>query len=173
MLALVIGGSGSGKSEYAEKLVCSLRSRRVYLATMRSGDPESSERIERHRSMRAGKGFVTVEKETDAGEAGPFPDSAVLLEDMGNLLANEVYRRNGIAAAEAADKILRDISVLYDGCGDLVIVSNDVFSGGLLYDNETKEYMMGLAYINREIAKRADLVAEVVCGIPDLLKEPG
>ena len=166
MLALVIGGSGSGKSKYAEELICSLEIRRVYLATMRSEDSESRERIERHRRMRAGKGFVTVEKEKDAG------DSAVLLEDMGNLLANEMYSGDGITARGAADKIIRDISRLYDACRDLVIVTNDVFSGGMLYDRETKEYMMGLADINREIAKKSDLVAEVVCGLPYLLKEP-
>ena len=61
MLALVTGGSGSGKSAWAEDLVLSLgEGRRIYIATMYPFDEESHRRIERHRKMRAGKGFETV-----------------------------------------------------------------------------------------------------------------
>ena len=34
MRTLVVGGSGSGKSAYAEQLACSRSSDRVYVATM-------------------------------------------------------------------------------------------------------------------------------------------
>ena len=62
MLILVSGGSGSGKSEFAEGLVVSSGlSERMYLATMQVWDEESVRRVERHRQMRAGKGFATLE----------------------------------------------------------------------------------------------------------------
>ena len=62
MLILVSGGAGSGKSEFAEGLVTSSGlGQRVYLATMRVWDAESVRRVERHRQMRAGKGFETLE----------------------------------------------------------------------------------------------------------------
>ena len=62
MLILVSGGSASGKSEFAEGLVtASGLETRAYLATMQVWDAESERRVERHRRMRAGKGFVTVE----------------------------------------------------------------------------------------------------------------
>ena len=62
MLILVSGGSASGKSEFAEGLVtASGLETRAYLATMQVWDAESERRVERHRRMRAGKGFATVE----------------------------------------------------------------------------------------------------------------
>jgi adenosylcobinamide kinase/adenosylcobinamide-phosphate guanylyltransferase len=55
-------------------------------------------------------------------------------------------------------------------CGNLVVVTNDVFSDGLAYDPETADYMRKLAFVNRAVAGRADLVVEVVFSIPMALK---
>ena len=63
MLLMVTGGSGSGKSAYAEGRVLMFgEGERLYLATMRCYDEETKRRIERHRRMRSGKGFETVER---------------------------------------------------------------------------------------------------------------
>ena len=49
MIVLVTGGSGCGKSTWAEKLVASLpNENRVYIATMQVYDEESVKRVERH-----------------------------------------------------------------------------------------------------------------------------
>ena len=67
MLILVTGGAGSGKSALAEQYAVGLaqaaKCSPVYIATMRRDpdDPETEERIRRHRDMRAGKGFITYE----------------------------------------------------------------------------------------------------------------
>ena len=62
MLTLVTGGSGSGKSAFAEDRVLSFGdAQRIYIATMHPFDEESHKRIQRHQKMRAGKGFETVE----------------------------------------------------------------------------------------------------------------
>ncbi len=62
MLAVVTGGSGSGKSAFAEETVLSFGpAKRIYIATMHPFDEESHKRMARHRKMRAGKGFETVE----------------------------------------------------------------------------------------------------------------
>ncbi|WP_349666699.1 bifunctional adenosylcobinamide kinase/adenosylcobinamide-phosphate guanylyltransferase, partial [Lacrimispora sp.] len=46
MTSLIIGGSGSGKSEYAENLAVSLGGdRKVYIATMKPWDEECRNRI--------------------------------------------------------------------------------------------------------------------------------
>ena len=173
MLALITGGSGSGKSEYAEGLVCSLGGRRVYLATMRVSDDESRERVQRHRKLRADKQFITIEQTSNIGKIPLLPDSDVLLEDMGNLLANIMYgpkiKRD---VREIADAVLKEITDLSRICSNLVIVTNDVFSDGVEYEEETVRYMKLLAYINKETANAADFVAEVICGIPNILKEP-
>ena len=67
MMILVVGGAGSGKSEYAENLIGSLAEggRKYYIATMKCSDDESLRRVEKHRLMRKGKGFITIEQPVD------------------------------------------------------------------------------------------------------------
>lgn len=61
-MILITGGSGSGKSAYAEQLVTEFGDfNRIYIATMYPFDEESHKRIKRHRNMRARKQFTTVE----------------------------------------------------------------------------------------------------------------
>ena len=48
----------------------------------------------------------------------------------------------------------------------LVVVTNELFSDGMDYDPETLAYLDVLARLNRAVARRADRVYEVVCGIP-------
>ena len=59
MIVLVTGGSGCGKSTWAEKLADTLpRENRFYIATMQVYDEESRNRVQRHRMQRADKGFI-------------------------------------------------------------------------------------------------------------------
>ena len=52
MLTLVVGGSASGKSAFAERLAVQSGLPRFYVATMRVWDAESEKRVARHRAMR-------------------------------------------------------------------------------------------------------------------------
>ena len=80
MLVVVTGGSGSGKSAFAEETVLSFgEARRIYIATMQAFDEESHRRIRRHRHMRAGKGFETIERYTELDELLIPKDCVVLL----------------------------------------------------------------------------------------------
>ena len=163
MLTLVVGGAASGKSAYAEALL--LRSaavRRVYLAAMEPFGPEAEARIKRHRAMRSEKGFETLECYVNI-ECAPVPSGAsVLLEDLSNLCANELFSPQG-AGKGAADSVLRGMNALYRRCRDLIIVSNEVFTGGTDYGPETVRYLSVLSYVNRKIAACADAVCEI-CG---------
>lgn len=172
MMILVTGGSKCGKSGYAESLFSDFHGEKIYLATMRpygSSDKEAAAMIERHRKMRAGKGFSTVERYSDIGGTD-IPDGAgVLLEDMGNLLANEMFSENGVTAP--VDNILDGMEKLRRKAALLVIVSNNTNSDGAEYPRETALYMEYLARINNALAARADRVAECVYGIPITRKE--
>ena len=175
MLGLIVGGAGSGKSEYAEQLAVQLSEKtggeRIYLATMVSGGKEAGERIARHRKNRAGRGFRTVERPVDLcgldlrKEEGALP--AVLLEDLGNLLGNEMFLPEG----GGAEAVFDGIRHMQEQAGDLIVVGNEVFSDGAVYDEGTQAYLRELAQIQRRLAERADLVAEVVCGCAHILKK--
>ena len=166
MMTLVIGGAGSGKSAFAEDLVCRLPGERIYLAAMLPRDPESRERVAKHRAQRAGKGFETLERGLDLENAALPKGANVLLEDLSNLLANELYEADG----GGAEAVRRGLAHLVSVCENLTVVTNEVFSGGADYAEESLRYMRTLAELNRELAARADLAVEVVCGLPNVWK---
>lgn len=190
MLHIVYGGSASGKSSYAESFAMSLQGegRLLYIATMypykwntTELDPETMQRIERHRAMRADKGFDTVECYRHVEHIVAKRQDVLLLECMSNLLANEMYlepdSNAGSDMAETmspvSNKIVQALVNLSTRVQDVVIVTNDVFSdgGSLTYDESTREYVKNLAEINCALAREAATVTEVVCGIPVIVKK--
>ncbi len=109
MLHLITGGSGSGKSRYAEDRILKLGpGRRVYVATMYPYDDESFQRIRRHRAMRAQKEFETIECYTALGKRSFPRDPIFLLECMSNLVANEMFRPEG-ARLHTVEAVLRGV----------------------------------------------------------------
>ena len=172
MIVFVIGGSGSGKSAYAEKRLLAMEAeKKHYIATMRVFDEEGKKRVEKHRTMRRGKGFLTIEKPIDLGEIALDAGDAWMLECVSNLLANEMFTEEGIRdEKEMVDKILKDISSLIEQTADGVIVSNNIFEDGENYDDAMASYIKALGGINQALAAMADEVIEVVVGIPVTLK---
>lgn len=193
MITLVTGGSGSGKSAYAESLLSSCEGIRYYIATMQIYDAEGEKKVERHRKLRAGKGFLTIESPINvgkiqfacAGEAeqaqyrqeaerkvqGSSEKKSALLECMSNLTANEMFTKDGMKSEEkVVEKIVSEIQTLSQKLDNLVIVTNNVFEDGVIYDAGTMEYLRALGRINAALARLADRVAEVVVGIPVELK---
>ena len=168
MFTLVIGGAASGKSEYAEGLVLASPHRpRYYIATMEPFDGEGRARVAKHRAMRAEKDFETVERYTGLASVRLPRRGAALLECVGNLAANELYSPGGAGSVERAlSAIVDGVDALLAQCADLVVVSNEVFTGGERYAQGTEDYMRLVADVNRELAKRADRLCEVVCGLP-------
>lgn len=166
MLTLVIGGAASGKSEYAERLLLAAPGPRYYLATMEPMDGECCARIARHRAMRAEKGFVTIERYTALAQLELPERGSLLLEDLGNLAANELYSPAGAGPDGALEAILGGVEHLRAQCRGLVVVSNEIFAGGRDYAPGTEGYLRLLADAHRALARRADRVCEVVCGLP-------
>ena len=165
MLTLVLGGAASGKSGYAESLVLKTALPRYYIATMQVWDAECAARVEKHRKMRAAKQFETVECPLHLENIRLPARGTALLEDLGNLTANELYDPAG-AGENAASAILEGLDQLAGQCVHLIVVSNEVFSGGADYAGDTGRYLKALAQVNNALAARADHVVRVVCGIP-------
>ena len=172
MMILVTGGSGSGKSSFAEDCIVSFgNARRIYIATMYPFDEESKKRVKRHQAMRQGKGFDTLECYTGLVRAAIPEGSTVLLECMSNLVANELFVKDGMTHMDqTAGKILNGVSRLKEQCAHLVIVTNEVFSDGMLYDEWTRNYIKCLGIVNQYLSQMADQVIEVVYTIPVMQK---
>ena len=173
MIALVTGGSGSGKSAWAEGLAMRLcPGDKTYVATMRAWGAEGEARVARHRALRAGKRFVTVERPLDlAGLARdcPWEGRTVLLECTSNLLANEMFDPEG-AGERAVPAVLEGFRALMARAAHLIIVTNEIFSDGVTYDPDTARYIARLGEVNQALAALADSVVEVVYGIPVPIK---
>ena len=183
MRILVTGGSASGKSEFAEQKLLSLcaavesvppsTAQKYYIATMPIFSPEDEARKEKHLRARQGRGFVTIEQPVDLSSLRlPEPTDATgrfaLLEDIGNLAANEMFGKNGIS--EAAERIAIGAFSLAAQCDGAVIVSVDVARDGIGYDPETSEYIRIIEHVNRALAAEFDEVYEVAAGIPVRIK---
>ena len=196
MMVLVVGGSGSGKSSYAEKVTVSLAQESVkeitksentslsdfklnipkkyYLATMQVFDDEGRKKVDRHRKLRNGKGFFTIEQPvriSSALEKMEDGDRAVLLECISNLTANEMFsEKKTMTEIQVTENVIRDIKMLKEQTNHLVVVSNNIFEDGTTYDEITTKYIRAMGKINQKLAALADRVVEVVAGIPVTLK---
>lgn len=177
MITLIMGGSGSGKSAYAEKYLQTVSEgeKKYYLATMQIFDEEGRRKVEKHRKLRQGKGFSTIEQPTSISEAlqkMEAGEKAALLECMSNLTANEMFQTDPPKAKESVvGKILQEIITLHQELTHLVIVTNNVFEDGIFYDKATMEYIQALGEVNQSLADMAEEVVELVVGIPVILKK--
>ena len=162
MTVLIIGYPDSGKSAIAEDMVMEMSApgERVYLATMIPYGDEGRLRIGKHRKLREGKDFVTLEAPFDISEAfDAFPireqrSCTVLLECLSNLVANEMFERHTDADA-AADRITADVLALSGRVRDLVIVSNH-FEITKDFDEETVLYAKTLDAVNDRLSAVSD-----------------
>lgn len=168
MMTLVTGGSKCGKSHYAEKIFDNFTGRKFYIATMEPYCEEALQAIERHRKIRAGKGFETIEKYTDIEEISLPENCGILLECTANLCANEMFRDDKIC--DPTEKIINGFRYLKSCSKDFIIVTNDVGSDGISYESGTEKYIEIMGKINRFSAEISDNVIECVYGIPVPLK---
>lgn len=183
MIELVYGGSGSGKSEFSESEVLYLThnssSKRFYIATMSVNDDESKRRVEKHKNLRAGKNFITIEAPVDLENAcniieenlskplNNAESSCVLLECLSNLTANEMFTGGRITdSGKVFSKIRAGLEKLFTCAENIIIVSNNIFDDGLEYDETTRSYMNLLAKLNAFVSLKADKIFEVTAGIP-------
>lgn len=180
MIYLITGGSGSGKSEYAEDLLCNLckdqTDQLVYIATMFPYGDETKEKIRRHRQMRRDKGFRTIECYTDvgsaAGELKRYGRVSVLIECISNLVSNELdIQRDDRAADQTGrrelviSKVIEGVEAVRQAAVNVVVVTNEVNSEGLEYTAEMTEYKQVMGEVNCRLAEMADEVAEIVYGM--------
>ncbi len=192
MICLVLGTPDSGKSAKAESIVMDIsgQDKRYYIATMVPFGEEGKKRVEKHRKMREGKGFETIECPARVHELiSKLPnlkDSTCLLECMSNLIGNEMHepkksdsrkiaevetnkvnegnnKKNAVEEDRGlCDKIIDSVMMLAGNVRNLVIVSNRFSLEAEGYDEDTRRYVALVDMVNKELKKRVDEVYELI-----------
>jgi adenosylcobinamide kinase/adenosylcobinamide-phosphate guanylyltransferase len=181
MRVLVVGGSGSGKSAYAEQLACSLSPRRTYVATMESQSAEAQRRIARHRAQRDGLGFITIEcsRALPVGDwpkhprfQSATPTGVALVEDLGNLVANALFAPDESMGDPRAvvDKLERNVLDFSRAYEHVVVVGNLVGCEGASVYEATREWVRAVGTLCCRLAAAFDVVVEITAGIPQVIK---
>ena len=121
------------------------------------------------------KGFLTIEQPSEilkALEKMEPGGRVALLECISNLTANEMFSGGKPKPeGQTAECIISGMERLREEVTHLVVVSNNVFEDGVVYEESTMEYIRAMGRINRRLAAMADRVVEVAAGIPVIIKQ--
>lgn len=176
-LILITGGARSGKSSFALELAESIGPEKLFVATCPKIDPEMSDRVNRHRTERVGRGWQTYECERELENV--FDDSSakydVILIDCITLWVNNIM------FARKDDKDLLDDSTIKELCstwiqaaenfpGTLICVTNEVGLGIVPDNTLARRYRDLVGTCNQLLGKTADQLVLVSCGVSHYLK---
>lgn len=172
MFIFVSGNSGSGKSKWSEKKLISLAQKnnlkKFYIATAKANDHEMILKIKKHKESRRNKNFITIEQNYDIlNILNLIPEnSAIIIEDLPNLLANEFFNSKKISMKYISKKIFDEIINIKNSSKHLILVSDDIFSDGIIYNKIIDDYIKLLAELHIKFASASDLALEFFSGFP-------
>ncbi|MBR1759634.1 MAG: bifunctional adenosylcobinamide kinase/adenosylcobinamide-phosphate guanylyltransferase [Schwartzia sp.] len=171
-IVLVTGGARSGKSRFAEQYVARAGKHIGYIATAEVYDEEMAFRVKLHRQRRPSE-WKTYEAPFDAHralkEAGQECD-AVLFDCLTLYMSNLLCSLDSIADSHqnyslAKEKLDALIAQAKENPGTTVFVTNEVGSGIVPGDHLSREYRDVAGIANQWMARAADEVYLVVCGL--------
>ncbi len=165
-LTLVLGGAASGKSAFAEGIILASGRPRIYLATAHAFDDEMRTKLTRHRQRR-GPDWRTIEAPLDLGPALAIASDrdAVLLDCITLWLSNHLLADHDLETAQAS------LFSALDSCAaPVVMVSNEVGLSVVPENALARRFREAQGRLNQRLAARADLVVNVIAGLPQVLK---
>lgn len=165
-LTLVLGGAASGKSAWAENLLLQSGLRPVYVATGQAFDAETRDKIKVHKARR-GAEWALLEAPLDV--ASVWPD---VVDGQGILLdCATMWLSNRMLAEQPLETAPSDfLAALSFASAPVIVVSNEV-GQGIVPDNAmARQFREAQGRLNIAVAAKADLVVQVVAGLPNVLK---
>ncbi|MBU1668749.1 bifunctional adenosylcobinamide kinase/adenosylcobinamide-phosphate guanylyltransferase [bacterium] len=164
MKILYYGGQKSGKSLLAEQktLQISPDTKPCYIATYINnyGDSEMQERVSRHQAQRQKK-FITIEE--------PFNLTKVIEAEQTYLVdCISMWILNTLDIE--IEELFEQLDTLFSKNANIVFVLNDVHSGVIPMDEESRQFVDRSGIIGQKLALRCDEVYEVKLGIARRLK---
>ncbi len=182
---LVVGGSSSGKSEYAEERAEEIRRGEggglVYLATGVVTDDEFADRVEQHRKRRPEE-WLTVEEPYELHQALSRVSKEyhhLLLEGMGSWVSNIILATsspNSNLSKSSVEETVREKLVLFlEACkqwkGTGLVVADEVGMGVVPPSSQGRIFRDLNGKVNRILAEIAQEVVQVTCGLPLTIKK--
>jgi adenosylcobinamide kinase/adenosylcobinamide-phosphate guanylyltransferase len=168
---LVLGGSRSGKSSFAESLLADAAEvEYVATAAERPGDEEWTRRVAAHRARRPNAWRTVETGDVAATLTGDGPP--VLIDSITAWLARTMDETGCWSASpgELAATYDERVDVLCSGWGStqrrVVAVSDEVGSGIVPETESGRQFRDALGELNQRLAAEADEVYLVVAGIP-------
>ncbi len=176
-VVLVLGGTASGKSEFAERYAVSLGGSVCYVATAEPRDEEMRGRIERHRARRPPE-WTTREVTCNLASQlrGDSMSDIILVESLGMLLTNHMAAtpEGGLGTRELRTVLQTELEALIDLSKSwgavLIVVSEEVGLSLVPSTPSGRCFTEQLGWWNQQTAALADEVYLVVTGISVRLK---
>lgn len=179
-ITLVTGGSRSGKSTFAEKLLED-KDDVLYIATAIVTDKEMEKRVQKHKKSRNQKwgtyeGFKKLDK-----VLREHTNKYIMLECIGtmvtNLMFSENYDFDNMSQLDIENlsnsikaEVEKTIAAAKENNKELVIVTNEVGWGLVSEHRLGRIFSDILGHINQFIASVSDEAYLVSCGLPLKLK---
>lgn len=166
---LVLGGTRSGKSRYAEGLARAAGLPVTYVATAQAGDEAMAQRISEHRRRRPSE-WLLVEEPLALAEAltaAAAPGRCVLVECLTLWLTNLMM---AAAPARLEAELETLCEVVARGPGDLILVGNESNLGVTPAGELSRRYCDLAGTLHQDLARRCDRVVLVVAGMPLVIK---
>ncbi|HSZ15375.1 MAG TPA: bifunctional adenosylcobinamide kinase/adenosylcobinamide-phosphate guanylyltransferase [Solirubrobacteraceae bacterium] len=159
-LALVIGGTRSGKSAHAERLALASALPVRYVATADARDPAMAERIGAHVARRP-ESWTTVEAGPQLADAlANAGDTCVLVDGLGVWIAAAMHAGEDVRAQ--IEELLRAAEATAGM--ELIVVAEQAGEGLLPGDSVSRAWLDALGRATQELAARATRVELVVAG---------
>jgi adenosylcobinamide kinase/adenosylcobinamide-phosphate guanylyltransferase len=168
-ILLVTGGSRSGKTAYSLQRAME-HENRVYIATAEPFDDEMTDRISRHRKER-GENFQTLEEPLELADAInriPSGTDVALIDCLTVWMGNLMHKRGEQDFPRT--EITSFLQALENPPCNIIIVTNELGSGIVPLETMTRTYRDHAGWLNQDVARRADEVVLVACGLPLTLK---
>jgi adenosylcobinamide kinase/adenosylcobinamide-phosphate guanylyltransferase len=175
-LVLITGGCRSGKSAFAQQMAEKHSVPRLFLATCPCLDTEMEERIRKHKEMRSGRGWQSVEEEIhlDRIITGAGDETAIVIDCLTLWISNLLY------AAGQQNRELTETDMV-PLCEDLagaarshqalvIMVTGEVGLGIVPENRQARLYRDLVGRCNQIMAGQADQVFLMSCGLPLRLK---
>ncbi len=172
-LALVIGGTRSGKSEHAERLAHASGLPVRYVATADGADPAMAERIRAHLARRP-EGWTTVQAGPQLSDS--LRDAAatcILVDGLGPWIATALHvagafeRPDSELLERVAEDLLADVErvvLAAEDAGEAIVVAEQAGEGVLPPDPATRAWLDMLGDATQRLAAHAQSVELVVAG---------